>query len=173
PDKFDFLTNRKMTTLLNRSKLCRFIVVVNNCSEIIRCRFLFRCIDMILCSRNIKEKPCIKRSISCLINFIKPFLLQLVMLGIIEISINSLSVRIYDRCNIMNALHSTLNLKAVDPHLNEIRNMLNHAQILRAHCTWVFALFINWRSLAQQVLFPATGLAAATTIGISIRKVIG
>ncbi|MNI73126.1 hypothetical protein D3C73_1291060 [compost metagenome] len=82
---------------------------------------------MVLMIRCIVEKSGIERPVGCFVQFIQPFTLHFIMLGIGHVSVNRLAVRINNRRHIVDGLHPPFNLEAVNSRFDQIRNVLQHA----------------------------------------------
>jgi hypothetical protein len=83
----------------------------------------------------------------------------------------------------MNALHSSFNFEAVHARTDKLRNVLDHAQVFGAHGECIVILIEQWKLFdthllpmillrCKQIIFPTTGLGAASSIGIPVCKVI-
>ncbi|MNZ52024.1 hypothetical protein D3C78_698570 [compost metagenome] len=147
----------------------------------------------------IVEEARIQRAVSRFINFIKPFLLEHIIFRVSHICINRLAIYINNSSYIVNGLHPSFNFEAVHSNIDQIRNVLQHAQIFRTHRKCVILLFEQrqlsnsiwllmsrlsvlhfffrcphflWMAILKQIVLPATGLAAAATVRVAISKMV-
>ena len=106
-----------------------------------------------------------------------PFHIFLVQGRILLVIIDGLAIRAGHGCHIECGLHATLDLEAVDTGIDQLRNVLDHAQILGVENVGAALILVNRHILTRSGLlhnrvFPTARMGAGTLVGISSHQEI-
>ena len=94
-----------------------------------------------------------------------------------QIIVDRLAIGSRNRRHIKGCLHTTFDLKTVDPRIDQFRDMLDHAKIFGIKDISSSLILIDRQILARPLflyhrVFPAARMGTGTTVGISSGKII-